>query len=373
MLRRLYVDNYKCLVNFDLPLQELSLLLGPNGVGKTSVLDVVFALRQFLEGVAGITDDEAFPTRTLTRWQKRDVQVFEIEVLLDPDTFTYRLEVEHDCSTRRARVLLEKLTHRDDIDEGALFEFERGEVRLRRDDYSPGPQYTFDWSGSALARVAPRNDNRRLTRFLDFVKRIMVCSLYPPAFRTESSRDAPLVTRDSRNFPDWYRHVVQEHPELISAFTSTLQEILPGLRSIRLEKAGQETRALMAAFDEDGERYELRFDELSDGQRALIALYALVHLTADQGYTLFLDEPDNYVALPEIQPWLTEIRDACGDTITQTVICSHHPELIDYLGNGNSYTLRREKSGVVTVRKTEASPSEPGLKLSELIARGWAP
>jgi hypothetical protein len=29
MFKRLYVDNYKCLVNFELPLQELSLLLGP--------------------------------------------------------------------------------------------------------------------------------------------------------------------------------------------------------------------------------------------------------------------------------------------------------------------------------------------------------
>ena len=65
MLRRLYVDNYKCLVDFDLPLRELSLLLGPNGAGKTSVLDVVFALRQVLEGVAGITDDEAFPHEDL--------------------------------------------------------------------------------------------------------------------------------------------------------------------------------------------------------------------------------------------------------------------------------------------------------------------
>jgi len=46
MINRLYVDNYKCLVNFDLKLVELSLLLGPNGVGKSSVLDMVFALRQ---------------------------------------------------------------------------------------------------------------------------------------------------------------------------------------------------------------------------------------------------------------------------------------------------------------------------------------
>ena len=92
----------------------------------------------------------------------------------------------------------------------------------------------------------------------------------------------------------------------------------------------------MVGFEQGGERYELRFGELSDGQRALIALYALIHLAAGQGYTLFLDEPDNYVALPEIQPWLRELENVCGETVLQAVLSSHHPELIDYLGSENS-------------------------------------
>ena len=371
MLQRLYADNYKCLVNFELRLQELSLLLGPNGVGKTAVLDVVFALRRLLNGSARITDTDVFSTRTLTRWQNVQLQVFEVEVLLDTDRFIYRLEVGHDRSARRARIQLEKLVHQNDLGKGTLFEFENGEVQLYRDDYSSGPQYAYDWWESALARVAPRNDNERLTRFLDFVRKIMVCSLYPPIFSAESRDEDPLLQRDTRNFADWYRHMVQERPDLLPELTGTLQEIMHGYRTIRLEKVGQETRALMVVFDEGGERYELRFDELSDGQRALIALYALIHLTADQGYTLLLDEPDNYVALAEIQPWLRELESACGETVPQAVISSHHPELIDYLGSENSYTLQREKSGIVTVRKPEANPAEPGLKRSELIARGW--
>jgi DNA repair exonuclease SbcCD ATPase subunit len=44
MLKRLYVDNYRCFVNFTLDSQELTLLVGPNGSGKSSVLDVLFAL-----------------------------------------------------------------------------------------------------------------------------------------------------------------------------------------------------------------------------------------------------------------------------------------------------------------------------------------
>ena len=34
--------------------------------------------------------------------------------------------------------------------------------------------------------------------------------------------------------------------------------------------------------------------ELSDGQRALIVLYALTFLTAGQGRVLLIDEPFNY-------------------------------------------------------------------------------
>ena len=48
MIERLYVDNYKCLVNFELELEELTLLLGVNGTGKSSVLDVIVAVRKLL-------------------------------------------------------------------------------------------------------------------------------------------------------------------------------------------------------------------------------------------------------------------------------------------------------------------------------------
>ena len=368
MLQKLYVDNYKCLVNFSLPFQELSLLLGPNGAGKTSVLDIVFALRRLLGEGARITDNDVFPTRTLTRWQQRNLQVFEIQAVLDADTFVYRLEVEHERPTRRARIHLERLTG----DGGSLFEFNRGEVRLFRDNHSEGPSYHSDWSESALARVASRPDNTRLTRFMDFMRNVMVCGLYPASFRTESASEGSLLHRDAHNFADWYRHMLQERPDLVPEFTSKLREVLGDLNAIRLEKVGQDTRALMVVFDEDGERYELRFDEISDGQRAIIVLYGLIHLAEGQGYTLFLDEPDNYVALPEIQPWLLELADACGERVPQAVICSHHPELIDYLGGENGLLLHRERSGVVTTRKPESSETEGGLKLSELIARGWA-
>lgn len=367
MISRIYVDNYKSLVNFDLSLQELTLLLGPNGVGKTSVLDVIFAVRQLLSGEGKVTDKDVFPGQTLTRWQNRNKQVFEVDVVLDDDELRYRIEVEHERSTRRARIALERL----EANGKPLFVFDKGEVHLYRDNHSQGPSYSADWEESALARVPPRNDNTRLTQFVEFIRKVIVCGLYPASFTTESSSEESVLTRDARNFASWYRHVLLERPELVPEFTTTLQEVIDGFRGIRMEKVGLDTRALMVMFDQLGERYELRLGETSDGQRALIALYSLVRLAAGQGYILFLDEPDNYVALTEIQPWLMELADACGQEVPQAVLCSHHPELIDYLGSEHGLVLHRETSGVTIVKSSSDLAVEGGLKLSEVIARGW--
>ncbi len=368
MIKRIYVDNYKCLVNFDLQLDELSLLLGSNGVGKSSVLEVIYAVRQLLGGVAKVTDRDVFPPSSLTRWQSREVQVIELVVAVEDDELTYRLEIEHDGKNRRARVTREELQSQD----GPLFSFQKGTVQLYRDDHSKGPRYAADWSESALARVPAYGDtNHRLIRFVEHVRRIIICSLYPAGIAAESSSRDPILLRDAGNFVSWYHHMVLARQDLLTDFNRRLQEVIHGFRAINLPPVGQETVAMKVLFDDGKHRYDLGIDEVSDGQRALIALYALVNLTAGQGYSLFLDEPDNYVAICELQPWLFSLEDACGEDLPQAVLCSHHPELIDYLGPDAGVLLQREASGAIKPTRVRNLDMHRGLRLSELVARGW--
>lgn len=370
MLKRLHVDNYRCLVNFDLEFRNLTLLVGPNGSGKSSVLDVLSALRRLLTGAGKVTDPDVFPTRSLTRWQSRHLQVFELAVELKNELeMTYRMEVQHEKESRRARIELESLT----AGGKPLFEFAAGEVRLYRDDHSQGATYSADWSESAMARVAARHDNKRLTRFLELMRGVCVCGLDPRRFQSESQSEDPWLSQDGGNFASWYRHQMQERQDLIPSATHALQSVLADFDSIRLERVGTEARAVMASFKGGGSRYELRLNELSDGQRALIALYALVHLVGEDD-VLVLDEPDNYIAISEIQPWLTILSDAIGTRPRQAILCSHHPELLDYLGGEAGVLLKRESSGAVSVRplRKAVSPQlDSGLKISEIVARGW--
>lgn len=374
MFKRIYIHNYKCLVNFDLGLQKTVLLLGPNGAGKTAVLDVMFGLRKLLAGEAKITDQAAFHPSTLTRWQNRGDQVFELEAEVGGESFTYRLEVEHEEGGKRSRIVKENL-----VGGGTkLFGCELGEVQLFRDDGSEGPAYSTDWSESAMARVVPQASNTRLTAFMDAVRDTVVCALRPARLRADSFGEDSLLDRYGENFVDWYRHALQENPGAAYPFVEALRPVIDGFDNVRLLRSGLDSRALILDFiaggggaGPGGERYGLRFDELSDGQRVLIVLYALLHLRGDNGGVMFLDEPDNFVALPEIQPWLTALVDLCEETPFQAVICSHHPELIDYLGPDYGLVLSRESPAVTTARPIASSDIDSGIELSESAARNW--
>ncbi len=372
MIKRIYVDNYKCFVNFELRFEPLTLLLGRNGAGKTSVLDIMFALRELLSGRVKISDEGIFPANTLTAWQTNRFQTFQLDTDVDGDVFSYRLVVEQNQAERMFRIKEESLK---DGERNFLFNCQLGEVQLYRDDLSPGPKYSVDWSESALARIPARHDNTRLTKFLDFMRGVVVCGMYPASFQAEIVEYEEMLNRDASNFASWYQHQQLENPDSIEKFKRKLEEVIDGFDSARLEKTGSSRRAFRISFLEEGkQKYELSLNEISDGQRALLALYALTELYSGTKNPLYLDEPENYVSLAEIQPWLIELYDRCGESIPQAVICSHHPEVINYLGSIHGVLLNREQSGATRVNDLSdviSGDAEVGITLSEIIARGW--
>ena len=174
-----------------------------------------------------------------------------------------------------------------------------------------------------------------------------------------------------QNFVGWYRRTAQENMRSIVSLFETLSEALPGFDSINLTESGENSRALKAIFrGPSSEPIRYGFDQLSDGQRALITLYSLLHLSADHRVSLFVDEPENYLALGEIQPWLAEAAERAGESLGQLVVVSHHPVIIDYMAGANGRWFFRDGDGPVRVSK-EPKNTVDGLSLSETIARRW--
>jgi ATPase subunit of ABC transporter with duplicated ATPase domains len=109
---------------------------------------------------------------------------------------------------------------------------------------------------------------------------------------------------------------------------------------------------------------------LSDGQRCLIFLYAILHFVLARGNTVVIDEPENFISLAEIQPWLMAVMDSVEENRGQMIMISHHPELINQLAPSHGVTFVREGTGPVRAQEFRGDSQSP-LTPSELIARGW--
>jgi len=370
MIRRMYADNYKCLVNFECQFDDINLVMGVNGSGKSTVFDALRDIRDFVTGKSPIG---LFKDSTLTRWQKRDLQTFELDVEGNGGLYRYRLEIEHERGEDKQRVQLEQVLY----DGQPLYRSELGEAHLYHDDHKPGPDYPKDWTQSGLPFLGERPDNRKITWLKKWFKENLYClQIEPVGIERMWSGEETELARDCTNFVGYYRHLIQSEPQAMISLFDALKDLYEGFGDLRLEPEGANVRHLYATIGIEEEKgrqknIPLSFGELSDGERALIVLYTLLYLVNEPNTTLCLDEPDNYIALAEIQPWLVSLREKIEAGDAQALLISHHPELIDYLAPRCGLVFERDRNGPTRVRRFEAEGGEECLAPSEIVARGW--
>ena len=371
MLKRLHVDNFRSLVEFDFEPGQLCLLVGGNGSGKTTVFEVLDLVRRLL--VDGVRISEVFPASSLTRWRKDPVQRVQLTVEDQGIAYDYSLDVEHTLDEGKLRIVQETLSYggkplfRAGIDRALLTTFV---ARLYRDDHSEGPPLIMDWSRSGVGLIEPKSENRKLVRFREIVSRILLARIAPGLMQGRADGESTHPIPDFSNFAAWYRHESQEQAEQMRGLFDDLRKVIPGFAKLRLVQFPDNVRDLRVELETQSERKEYRLSELSDGQRVLIGLYSLLHCSVAQGGILLLDEPDNFVALAELQPWLVAFADKVRSSGGQAIIASHHPEIIDYLACEGALLFVRESGGATAIRRWSFDTSS-GVKASEALARGW--
>jgi predicted ATPase len=191
-----------------------------------------------------------------------------------------------------------------------------------------------------------------------------------------AEKEALAPTVNLSNFASWYRHLRLESDD--QNLLLDLREAIPGFEHMDLKPAGIGNYWLVLTFSTDEQpglakqSFPYFFYDLSDGQRVLIGLYSVLHFGMRPGTTVLFDEPDNFVALREIQPWLEKVLERVEDedSNTQVLIASHHPELLNRMAFESGILLDRP-GGRHTRARPFDDPSQTGLSAAELIARGW--
>jgi predicted ATPase len=343
--------------------------------------------------------------RSRTRWQDVGEQRFELDVTGNGGEYRYALVVDesggspygqhtYGLSTQglgvgdalqphakkerkmvalsslagpRPRVKQETLH----FDGKPVFRFEEGTARLftNRQKSEASVEFPLDWHRSGLATVeatSHRRDNAQFTWFKLWLDRLLQVQINPWAMSARSEGEDRYPQKDLGNFANWYRHLRLESGDAVFEAMKDIREAVPGFEALDAKEAGLDVRVLQATLV----GAELAFHDLSEGQRALIALYVLLRSAVGEDRLLLIDEPDNFIALAEIQPWLLKLLDRVDETNGQVMLVSHHPELLDQLAAQGGVLFERIGGGETRVRPFEP-PADSGLKASEIIARGW--
>jgi predicted ATPase len=362
MLKRIYIDNFRCFVNFEYKPERKQLLLGANGSGKSSLLDAILFVKWFIEG-----GESRFTQSTRTRWQDRPLQVIEIEALLDEKTFEYKLEIRYAPESKLPSISMERLT----VSGSPVFEFVNGKISFFPNE---GTQATvLPWESKQSALLLAQFSNLYVGHFVSWIKTMHCFQIdpYPGEMDETADGEDEMPNYDLSNLAPWYRHLLQVEPENNARFLTALKDTLTGFQSLRFSSVDDGVRKLRTHFDspqKEGAIYSIA--ELSEGQRMLLGLYMVLHFVLAKGQTVILDEPDNFISLREIQPWLLAAEEAVENSKGQLILISHHPEILNQWAQESGLLFFREENGHVRTEKFKTDP-EGLLQPSELIARGW--
>ena len=337
VISRSYVHNFRCLENFELPIsgQSSVLLIGENGSGKTTISLALEILQRIAGGenrVGGLVKPKDF-----TRGRSDVPLRFEIEIELEAKKYAYAIAFELPEGFRELRVLEEKLT----VDRKPVFTREVAQVHLPKTGQEKDAQFRIDWHLVALPIIQQQSPNDPLSVFTQWLGRMLILRPIPSLIRGDSEDETLRPNPQVTNFGAWYSGILAQALSAHTRIDEYLKQVMTDLSDIKNLPVGRDSRSLVIQFSKDQGKFELPFEDLSDGEKCFM-IGALV-LAANKAYgplLCFWDEPDNYLALSEVGHFVIALRSAFQSG-GQFIATSHNPEAIRCFSEDNTFLLHR--------------------------------
>jgi predicted ATPase len=372
VIRRLYVHNFRCLENFELPLAGLPsvLLIGKNGAGKTTVGLALEILQKIARGTNRV--DSLVKPKDLSRG-RGDVPVrFEIAVELNAELYEYTIAFEFPRGFKELRVVEEKLV----VAGRPVYTRELAQINLERASLKEGrlagataSSFGIDWHLVALPIVQEQSGKGPLSVFKEWLARMLILRPTPGLITGDSDDETLEPSLQVTDFGAWFAGLLAYAPASYGRIDAYLKEVMPDLKDIKNPVVGKDSRSLVVQFSDHQGSVTIPFKDLSDGEKCFMICALVLAATDAHGPVIcFWDEPDSYLALDEIRQFVIALRQAFQSG-GQLIVTSHNPEAIRSFSDSNTLLLHRKSHLEPTVVRRVAEMEVPG-DLVGALARG---
>jgi predicted ATPase len=345
-IKSIKVDNFKSLVNFELPLAKFSCLVGLNGSGKSTVLQFFdFLSQQFRGDLSGWLKQRQWEPSDLNSKLTRKQNInFEISLShVDVDFFDILAEIKWSASFNRQTLrctfervewnglLLLKVEDGDyqistlytqtnevhDLEESDVW---NDSCQLRKSLFSG--EITFDYQGSLLSQIKESQLPKELLELKKFFVDLHALDLLSPELLRQRTRDAGNSLGLGGEKLSAFLHEIGEAKRV--DIQAKLAKVYPRFRHLDILslRSGWKSLTVQEQFGDTIVKTEAR--HVADGFLRMLAVFA--QLSKEQSF-LLLDEIENGVN-PELIEFL--IDELVGAS-PQVLITTHSPMVLNYL------------------------------------------
>jgi predicted ATPase len=331
MLQRLYVHNFRCLQNFEIkPGENDSLLLiGKNGRGKSTIAKVLSIFKNLGTNTAHVgllvTKDD------FTLGRIKEQIHFGIDILLNDKKYTYVLILDMPENSGELRIVEESFF----IDEKPVFE--RKEAFVTYHSNNQISEFSLDWHSAALSLIT-ESGNGPIQQLKSWFQNMLILTPIPQQIGGESYNRGY-----SGPFADYLTQLLTEHPASYTTIKDFIKGLMPDFIDFNNKQVTSLSRMLEVTFGDNGTSYETKFDHLSDGEKCMfLGATILAAQKAINNLFVFWDEPDNYLAISEVENFISVLRQNFHNNNSQIWMTSHSSETINCFSHENTFVLRRK-------------------------------
>ncbi len=346
MIVRLKIQHYKSIEDLDLPLSKLAVFVGPNGTGKSNLIDALRFIRA--AAVSGL--DHAVSERhgidSIRQWSPSKPYYVTLEVELENQYGAGILSFTLASYRGNPRVRQENgwWRHHDSLKTILYNRSQDGGIQLLQADGHLS-QLSAEQPDELFLRQIEARDFRPL---VDSLASFEAYSIFPNVLRTpqKPSNDSRLAA-GGENLTSIFKALTRsrkgDHARARAEILEAVQQVLPMLDSIRIQSLGGLMVPVFRVREPDGRVHDFNVSQISDGTLRVLGLLTALYQPSRPD-VIAMEEPEQTVH-PGVLAVLADAAKEISAT-SQVLITTHSPELVDRFGPENVIAV--ELDGTVT-------------------------